>query len=148
MCPRASALPDPGYVPDHVYFVGSMTSLMACGRRCVLPHGLVHLSPAQLAAGAHPNKSLLPLMGREDWWRYGRGARGVDYLVRENRVMDLPIRRQPRPGQSVQTWQHQSSRTQQQPTRLPHLVPLPCFIFPSSRYPLHPAYYRLGLLSL
>ncbi len=101
MCPRASALPDPGCVPDHVYFVGSMTPLMACGRRCVLPQDLVYLSPARLAARAHPNRSLLPLMGREDWGRYGRGARGVDHLVRENRVEDLPIRRQPRPGQRV-----------------------------------------------
>ncbi len=74
--------------------------MMAGGRRCVLPHDLVYLSPARLAARAHPNRSLLPLMGREDWGRYARGAREVDYLVRKNRVVDLSIRRRPRPGQT------------------------------------------------
>jgi hypothetical protein len=66
---RASALPHPSCVPDHVHFVGSMSPLLACGWRCVLPHGLVYLSPAWLAARAHPNRSLLPLMGREHWGR-------------------------------------------------------------------------------
>ncbi len=61
-----SAPPDSGCVPDHVYFVGSMTLLLACGRRCVLPHGPVYLSRGWLVARARPNRSLLPLIGRED----------------------------------------------------------------------------------
>ncbi len=35
----------------------------------------VCLSPARLAARARPNRSLLLLMGREDWGRYERGKR-------------------------------------------------------------------------
>jgi hypothetical protein len=61
VCPGASAPHDPGCVPDHVYSVGSMTPLLACGWRCVLPHGPVYLSPARLAARAHPNRVSCPL---------------------------------------------------------------------------------------
>ncbi len=61
--PRASPSHDPGCVPGHAYYVVSLTPLKACGGRCVLPLIQVDLSPAWVAARAHANRSLLPLMG-------------------------------------------------------------------------------------
>ncbi len=149
MCPRALAPPDPGCVPDNVYFVGSMTPLIACGRGCFLSHDQVYMSPARLAARVHPNRSLLPLMGWEDWSCYGTWERGVDYFVRDNRVRELPIRRRPWPGQKEQTWQQFQSRyTQQQSFRLLPSVPILLPINPFYNFPLHPVCIRLGPLSL